>query len=247
MKKLSEMLAQIRNVSPWMRRSLLPGAMVLTALLAGCSPTPEPARNLERATTMEEAREAPDQLRNLDLYYRRLPAFPPEILMFKNLEKLTLRTCTIGELPADIATLTKIQYLDLGESHLTNLTASVTALTNLTRLWLNDNTLTTLPPGLDRLSNLMYLNLDRNRLTSLPADIGHLSSLKWLRLNHNQLSALPADLSGLAQNLEILYLMGNPISEAERMLTFSRTCELKLLPDPIHHETVRFLSYSTSS
>ena len=189
----------------------------LAALLAGCSPPPQPARSLHRAITMAEALEAPDQVRDLDLYYRRLPAFPPEILQLKNLEKLCLRTCTIGDLPPGIATLAKIQSLDLGEAHLTNLTASIAALTNLDRLWLNDNTLTTLPPVLGRLPNLMYLNLDRNRLTARPPDLGHLASLRWLRLNHNQLTALPPDLSGLAQNLQILYLIGNPIPEAERI------------------------------
>lgn len=187
------------------------------ALLAGCSPEPTtPLRDPQRATTLEEAMVAPDEILELDLFYRRLPSFPRDILKLKNLKILTLRTCRIGALPEEIGKLSKLSSLDAGESSLTNLTPAVGCLSNLTRLWLNDNRLTSLPAELGQLSKLAYLNLDRNRITALPDSLGRLSNLTWLRLNQNRLTALPEDLSGLAQNLKILYLMGNPIPDAEK-------------------------------
>jgi Leucine-rich repeat (LRR) protein len=187
------------------------------ALLSGCSPEPAtPPRDPQRATTLEEALVAPDITLELDLFYRRLPSFPGVILKLRNLESLTLRTCRIGALPEEIGGLPKLTSLDAGDSSLTNLTPAVGQLSTLSRLWLNDNSLTSLPPELGQLSKLTYLNLDRNLLTALPDSLGRLSNLTWLRLNHNRLTALPADLSGLAQNLKTLYLMSNPIPDAEK-------------------------------
>jgi Leucine-rich repeat (LRR) protein len=187
------------------------------ALLSGCAPKPAtPLRDPQRATTMEEALVAPNKTLELDLFYRRLPSFPGDILKLRNLKSLTLRTCRIGALPEEIEELSALSTLDAGDSSLTTLTPAVGRLSNLSRLWLNDNHLTSLPPELGQLSKLTYLNLDRNLLTALPVSLGRLSNLTWLRLNHNRLTALPADLSGLAQNLKTLYLMGNPIPDAER-------------------------------
>jgi Leucine-rich repeat (LRR) protein len=188
-----------------------------SVLISGCSPdSAPPPRNPQRATTMREAMEAPDQVLELDLYYRRLPAFPGDILKLGNLERLSVRTCKIGSFPDGIGTLSKLVSLDAGESSLTNITPAVGCLTNLCRVWLNDNQLTELPSELGQLSKLTYLNLDRNQLTALPDTIGRLANLTWLRVNHNRLTALPADLSGLAQNLKTLYLMGNPIPANEQ-------------------------------
>ena len=191
-------------------------ALLVVLCLTGCSPAPTPSRDPERATTMKEAMEAPDKVRILDLFYRRLPEFPSDILKLRNLERLTLRTCTIGALPNEIAGLSKLTSLDLGETALTNLTPAIVSLSHLERLWLNDNALATLPPEFGRNSRLVYLNLDRNQLTALPEGVGNMTTLRWLRLNHNRLTALPHDLNGLAQNLETLYLMGNPIPDTER-------------------------------
>jgi Leucine-rich repeat (LRR) protein len=186
----------------------------LAFLLVGCSrsSSDEPLR----VTTMQAAMAAPDQVEELDLYYRRLSSFPPEILQLRNLKRLTLRTCRIGELPATIVSLTGLTTLDMGETSLTHLTPGVGSLTNLSRLWLNDNALASLPGELGSLQHLEYLNCDRNQLSRLPEQTGSLRALKWLRLNNNQLHAMPDDLSGLAQNLKTLYLMGNPIPDEER-------------------------------
>jgi Leucine-rich repeat (LRR) protein len=199
-------------------RSVLPrmicAALLATFWLSGCSPTP--SGNLTRATTMEEAMKAPDKVLILDLFYRQLKTFPADILKLQNLQHLTLRTCPIGTVPDDIATLRRLTRLDLGNSSLTSLNPAITMLPRLERLWLNDNSLTNLPSHFERLAQLQYLNLDRNQLTHLPEGIGQLRSLRWLRVNDNQLTRLPSDLNGLAQNLEILYLVGNPLSMEER-------------------------------
>jgi leucine-rich repeat protein SHOC2 len=193
---------------------------LLSALaLSGCSPSDQFWKKPEtgtRVTTIAEALKTPDTVRNLDLFARRLPAFPPEILRLPHLERLSLRTCTVGELPPALATLPQLNWLDLGQTALTNLPAASLQLPNLTYLWLNDNGLSELPASVGSLSKLRYLNLDRNRLTTLPESLGALGELKWLRLNNNPLKALPVNLDGLARNLQRLYLKNTPLPEAER-------------------------------
>lgn len=165
---------------------------------------------------MEEALSKSNTLENLDLFNRRLTNFPPAILDFKSLEKLTLRTCNIGRLPDEFGSLSLLKQLDVGQTGLTNLTPAIGQLKQLTHLWLNDNPLPALPPEISVLSSLVYLNADRTFLSQLPEEIGALPNLRCLRLNHNRLTAMPADMSGLAKNLEILYLIGNPIPETEQ-------------------------------
>ena len=185
-------------------------------VLTGCRPPAEAPVDPLRATTVAEAIAQSNTVENLDLFYRRLKGFPPEILTLKHLMQLNLRTCTIGRLPDEIVALSQLSRLDLGQTGLTNLPPAIGQLTELTYLWLNDNPLPALPSEIGKLSNLVYLNADRTLLSQLPQEIGLLPNLKWLRLNGNQLSAMPADMSGLAKNLKTLYLIGNPIPLQEQ-------------------------------
>lgn len=190
--------------------------LLLSLALTGCRPSDETPEDLFRATTVAEAFSKSNTIENLDLYYRRLHGFPTNILVLTNLKQLNLRTCTIGTLPDDIAVLSELIRLDLGQTGLTNLPPAIGKLTHLTHLWLNDNPLPGLPAEVGTLSNLIYLNADRTQLNQLPEEVGKLANLRWLRLNNNHLSAMPADMSGLAKNLKVLYLIGNPIPEQER-------------------------------
>lgn len=188
---------------------------MLVCALSGCRPGTPPG-DPRRAITLGEAITKSNTLETLDLFTRKLNGFPPVILQFRQLKHLNLRTCSIGQLPDEIGTLTHLYRLDLSQTGLTNLTPAICHLSQLSYLWLNDNHLPALPPEMAALTNLAYLNADRTGLSSLPPGLGALANLKWLRLNNNQISAMPADMSGLAKNLKVLYLIGNPIQEAEK-------------------------------
>jgi len=199
----------------WFRRPILL-TFFLALILTGCNPPGKITIDPFRATTVAEALAQSNTIQNLDLYYRHLPRFPMDILVLKNLQQLNLRTCTLGRLPDEIAALSQLTRLDLGQTGLTNLPPVIGQLANLTHLWLNDNPLPALPREIANLSHLTYLNADRTFLTQLPQELGLLPNLKWLRLNNNRLTALPQDMSGLAKNLKVLYLIGNPISAQEQ-------------------------------
>lgn len=194
--------------------------LALAAIVAGgCSPSDQFWKKPdfgEKVTTLDDATQKADAVRNLDLYSRDLKGFPDAILKLSNLERLGLRKNAIGTLPTGIAGLSKVYWLDLGQAGLTELNTAIGRMPALTTLYLNDNALTALPASMADLSKLAYLNADRNKLTSLPSDLGRLPALKWLRLNGNQLTALPSDLSGWSKSLKRLYLKGNPLSDAEK-------------------------------
>ena len=190
--------------------------LLLALVFCGCSPAVNKPPDPLRATTITEALAQSNTIENLDLYYRRLNGFPAAILNLKTLKQLNLRTCTLGRLPDEIAALSQLNRLDLEQTGLTNLPPAIGQLPQLTHLWLNDNPLPALPSEIGGLTNLLYLNADRTLLTQLPQGIGSLSNLKWLRLNNNQLTAMPPDMTGLAKNLKVLYLIGNPIPLEEQ-------------------------------
>ena len=213
--------------------------LLLVLLQAGCSPaTPPP---VTRATTVDEALATPGTIESLDLFYRRLKGFPPAVLQLPHLRQLVLRTCTIGSLPDEIAALTELASMDLSDTALTNLPPAIGSLPKLQRLWLNDNTLTQLPHEIGQLGQLTYLNLDRNQLTALPPEVGRLRSLRWLRLNGNPLTRFPEDLTGLAQNLETLYLIDTPVPESEigRIRAALPNCKVIAARDGGKQETKR--------
>ncbi len=185
----------------------------------GCSPSDQFWKKPDigkKITSIEEALKNPDSVRYLNLYDTSLQAFPPDILKLKNLERLSLRKNTITTLPDGIGSLSTLKWMDLGRTAMTDLNPAIGKLENLSFLYLNDNTIALLPESLGNCNKLEYLNADRNKLTALPASLGKMASLKWLRLNGNQITALPADLSGLAVNLNRLYLKGNPIPDPEK-------------------------------
>lgn len=193
--------------------------VTLCLLGFGCSPSDQFWKKPDigkKITSIEEALKSPDSVRYLNLYESNLQTFPDDILKLKNLERLSLRKNTITAIPDGIASLHAINWMDLGRCGLTDLNPALGKLEKLTFLYLNDNAITTIPDELGNCNRLQYLNADRNKLTTLPASLGRMSSLKWLRLNGNQITALPTDLSGLAANLQRLYLKGNPIPDPEK-------------------------------
>ncbi len=206
----------ITKFCPALVRTFRLSPLLLLSVLTGCGPSNKNVADPLRATSVTEALAQSNTVQNLDLYYRRLPGFPRDILILTNLHQLNLRTCTLGSLPEEITALSHLTRLDLGQTSLTNLPPAIGKLSQLTHLWLNDNPLPALPREIGDLSGLLYLNADRTGLTELPQEIGNLPHLQWLRLNNNRLTALPSDMSGLAKSLKVLYLIGNPIPAQEQ-------------------------------
>ncbi|MCF8374190.1 MAG: leucine-rich repeat domain-containing protein [Bacteroidales bacterium] len=134
-------------------------------------------RNLNKFTSMSEAKADPFAVEKLVLHRQEIEIIPSEVFSFTNLEELVLDGNKISVLPPEIGNLTNLKILSL-----------------------QYNQLKALPPEIGKLTNLEELRLQRNQLDSLPKEIGNLSSLRFLYIGKNNLKELPEQL-GLLENL----------------------------------------------
>lgn len=92
---------------------------------------------------LEKAKANPDKVLYLDLSLQKHKTFPPEILTFKNLERLLVPFNYWESIPNEIGTLTKLKVIDLsGNYYLNHLPVEGLAkLKNLRELTIKDNKL----------------------------------------------------------------------------------------------------------
>jgi len=155
------------------------------------------------------------------------------------LERLVVGGNLLTRLPESLCKLTDLQWLDANRNQLTELPDSIGSLRRLQRLWLLGNPIAKLPDSFGELESLQWADLSATQLTALPESFGRLKNLEELYLNDNPLTALPESVSGLtglkrlwmansrltdlpasiaslADTLEVLNLIGNPIPEERR-------------------------------
>jgi len=77
--------------------------------------------------------------------------------------------------------------------------------------------LTELPDCIGGLINLEKLDAWNNNFTELPASIGSLINLEILSLADNSITSLPESIKNLSNNLKILDLENNPITDSEKI------------------------------
>ena len=64
---------------------------------------------------------------------------------------------------------------------------------------------------------LTELDLSDNGLKIVPNEISAMKKLLWLDLRNNRLKKLPESIAQLADNLQELFLEGNPLSNEEKI------------------------------
>jgi hypothetical protein len=77
--------------------------------------------------------------------------------------------------------------------------------------------LTELPDCIGKLQKLNILNIESNLLIEIPESIGNLRNLTHFNLSKNLIEKLPESIRNLSENLEELNLIGNPITEEEKV------------------------------
>jgi small GTP-binding protein len=130
----------------------------------------------------------------------------PEILKFKNLQRLDLSDNNISDIKA-ISELKDLQVLNLTENQINEISKEISKLKNLRRLYLFGNKISKIPKEIGELKNLVELDFAANQINTLPEEIGEWKNLKVLYLFDNQISDITALLE--LKNLEFLDLRGN--------------------------------------
>jgi Leucine-rich repeat (LRR) protein len=127
--------------------------------------------------------------------------------------------------------------LDLSNKGITKVTADIYDQTATTDLILSYNNIKQLPSEMGKMDNLIIFKIDHNilngslmaeirkmkklkqldvsynNMNGIPAEIGQLTNLQTLNYSYNKIDGLPNELKNLKNNLKILNLTGNPISQ----------------------------------
>lgn len=143
-------------------------------------------------------RARPDTVKEVNLWKSGLHEIPKEILLFKNLESLSLEDNDLSKADFSIIQqLTKLKKLKLQECRLTKIPYSVFSLSNLEDFDIYLNDITEIPPELFKLTNLKALQIGGNKLYSLSPDISKLTKLEWIEFSSTQIMKLPNEMTRL--------------------------------------------------
>lgn len=126
---------------------------------------------LKEFRSLSDALAQPDSVEYLNLKQKKLKEFPNEILTFKNLKALSLRSNKISIIPEEIAKLSKLEYLDLGTNPFEVFPVSVLQLSSLRILMLTNSLITSIPPEIKTLTKLQKLIIWGTECKHLPIEI----------------------------------------------------------------------------
>lgn len=113
---------------------------------------------------------------------------PPSLFELKNLERLTIYTADLEEIPKEIGNLTNLTYLSIS-------CCSYDRPVPGQRMIRNDEVaLKELPQEIGRLSKLECLIINATGLRKLPPELADLKQLKYLDVSRNMLANIPHDI-----------------------------------------------------
>ncbi len=110
-------------------------------------------------------------LENLKVIETPLKSFMiPSDLGSSSLVSLTIKNCSLKELPENIFQLEKLTEINFSGNDLSGLPSSIQALKNLRRLNLDQNRFKHLPGVISYISKLKHLSIDQNLFSQLEKD-----------------------------------------------------------------------------
>lgn len=159
-------------------------------------------------TSLESAlREAPENVKVLNIRQKNFYDFPFELQKFDSLEYLNLMKNRLGEVPKWINKFEKLEVLNLRQNLLFDVGGM--QLPSLKTLKLEKNQLDTLLWQNAKLPELQYLLLSNNALSYMDNGICSFSKLKDLSIDFNELISLPKCTK--FDSLEVLHAESNKL------------------------------------
>ncbi|XP_070570858.1 uncharacterized protein [Ptychodera flava] len=127
--------------------------------------------------------------------------------------ELSLRGRSLEVLPLEVCDKTALRKLDCKYNSLKNLPKKFKQLGYLQNLNLGCNKFLEIPNVVWKLSNLVVLDISYNDLKCLPLSIYDLKLLETLDASYNKMKTLPPQFGMKMENLETVYLYGNPLED----------------------------------
>ncbi|MCU0391701.1 MAG: leucine-rich repeat domain-containing protein [Thermoflexibacter sp.] len=154
-------------------------------------------------TSLDQAMQAPGNVKKLDLSNQNLKEIPAEVFKFSKLQSLNLSNNQISQLPDQIQVLESLQELDISNNQLNTVSSKIDDLSFLKKLNLSNNQLVDIPEVLSNLRVLEELNLANNQKLNFKKvlnDLGYSRNLKKLTLQ-NQTPEVQKEINALKKLL----------------------------------------------
>ncbi len=165
--------------------------------------------------SLKRARQAPNEVRFLDLYLEwrdgGLEALPEDLNRFRNLETLVIRGLNVESLPDGLVKHPTVRALHFASNQMETVPPQLFELQRLEVLSIVDNAIESLPDRFDRLPGLRDLEVRRTQLRTLPPSLCRAAALERLVLRANELTSLPEGMSVL-KRLRVLDLQENALT-----------------------------------
>jgi Leucine-rich repeat (LRR) protein len=140
----------------------------------------------------------------IDFSINEIEEFPKEILLFKNLEKISLSDNKIQTIPEEISKLIKLKYLIMENNCVNDL--KISNLTKLREISFPNNRI--IDFSVHNTKNIQKLNLTMNYLKQFPDCVFNLKKLFYLNLNYNCIKYIPIRIIE-CKNIESFAFLGN--------------------------------------
>jgi len=107
----------------------------------------------------------------LNIFFWKLTAIPPEIGQCTNLQKLYCFNNKLTSLPPEIGLCTNLQKIDCSDNQLDALPTEIGQCINLNSLYINNNEIEYIPRLFRLLKKLIHFNFDKNKIQNIPENI----------------------------------------------------------------------------
>ncbi|CAF1171874.1 unnamed protein product [Adineta ricciae] len=148
----------------------------------------------------------------LNLSHNPLGQISLALGQLRNLHELWLTNINLYDIPLNIfSNLNQLEKLSLKSNHLRQLPSDIGYLIKLCWLCLEDNELSDLPDCLQDCVHLSYLNLNGNNFAHVPNVIGKLSSLNIISLQRNAIAEINDETLLMFSSMTKVDLRENPL------------------------------------
>lgn len=164
-----------------------------------------------RSNVLDEGIEHIKSLKNLQFTYGSFNSIS-NLIIFTNLQTLSLDSNKIKDIPSDINKLINLQKLTLNSNYIENVPDELWQLYSLHELVLSHNHIKVISNKISSLIELKKLILRFNVITEIPIEIGKLLKLEIIDFSYNCINDLPPSIYNL-KNLKTLHFNGNFITK----------------------------------
>lgn len=162
-------------------------------------------------------------LERLSLHSSGIEELPQSLSNLKQLRELYLGFNKLEKIPEFIYEIPKLRTLSIMYNYIESIDEKIENLIYLENLIIHNNIISKIPDSIGKLHRLKIIHLGANRLTEIPIGILRLPNLEDLHLNNNRIENIPSEICNL-YGLKYLSLSNHSVYEEDRPLQRRTVC-----------------------